>query len=73
MKRDEELVMNVTKEVLAQWLDGLYFAAPPDHTGLSANDWQLKLQDADYAEAPLVFREGTTGWSYKVEVRVTRL
>lgn len=71
MRRDEELVREVAKGILAEWLDGTYFAAPTDHTGTSPDDWHLRLTDEPGPGD--VYHERTTGRNYRIEMRVTRL
>lgn len=66
MKRDEELVRIVAHDILAEWLDGVYFGSLNGET-----DWHLKLNDDDGPGQ--VFRETETGRNYRIEMRVTRL
>ena len=59
-----DLIREVAKDTLAEWLDGSYFGSPDGDT-----DWHLKLTGDD----DMVFMETETGRKYKIEMRVTKI
>lgn len=66
MKRDEKLVLDVAHDILAEWLDGVYFGSPDGDT-----DWHLKLTDEPGPGQ--VFVEKETDKHFRIEMRVTKL
>lgn len=67
MSIETDLVLDVARGILADWMDGTYFT-PPTH---DEYDWHLKLTDEP--GPGLVFRERETGKKFRIEMRVTRV